>query len=80
MKDLKEVYKASTKELAESRLLELDEKWGTKYPIVLKSWNTNWEMLSNYFKYPEPVRKIIYTTNIIEGFNRQIRKVTKLCQ
>lgn len=61
MKDLKSVYKASTKEIAEAKLLELDEKWGGKYPVVLKSWNANWERLSNYFKYPEAIRKIIYT-------------------
>jgi len=77
MKDLKLVYKATTKELAEQNLLELDEKWGSKYPLVIKSWTNNWDRLSTYFKYPEEIRKMIYTTNIIEGFNRQIRKVTK---
>ncbi len=77
MKDLKSVYRASTKEIAEVKLLDLGEKWGAKYPVVIKSWNANWERLSNYFKYPEAIRRIIYTTNTIEGFNRQIRKVTK---
>lgn len=77
MADLKLVYKATSKELAEHRLLELDEKWGKKYPAVLKSWNVNWDALSQYFKYPEQLRRIIYTTNIIEGFHRQIRKYTK---
>jgi putative transposase len=77
MADLKLVYRATSKDLAEHRLLELDEKWGKKYPAVLKSWNVNWEALSQYFKYPEQLRRIIYTTNIVEGFHRQIRKYTK---
>jgi transposase-like protein len=77
MADLKPVYRASSKDLAEHHLLALDEKWGKKYPAVLKSWNNNWENLSQYFKYPEQLRRIIYTTNIVEGFHRQIRKYTK---
>ena len=71
------VYKATSKDLAEYHLLELSEKWGKKYPAVIKSWQANWEALSQYFKYPEELRRIIYTTNIIEGFHRQIRKYTK---
>jgi len=77
MEDLKQVYKATSKELAEHHLLELGEKWGKKYPAVMKSWQANWEALSQYFKYPEELRRIIYTTNIVEGFHRQIRKYTK---
>lgn len=77
MADLKLVYKASSKDLAEHHLLELEEKWGKKYPAVIKSWNDNWDSLSQYFKYPEQLRRIIYTTNIVEGFHRQIRKYTK---
>jgi putative transposase len=77
MLDLKLIYKASSKDLAEHHLLELDEKWGKKYPAVIKSWQSNWEALSQYFKYPEELRRIIYTTNIVEGFHRQIRKYTK---
>ena len=77
MKDLKLVYQSSTKELAEDELLKLDEKWGKKYPIVLKSWNNKWENLSHYFKYPYEIRKIMYTTNIIESVHRQFRKLTK---
>lgn len=77
MLDLKTVYKASSKELAEHHLLELGEKWGKKYPAVIKSWQVHWEALSQYFKYPEELRRIIYTTNIVEGFHRQIRKYTK---
>lgn len=77
MEDLKSVYKAETKELAEMNLLELDEKWGKKYQIVVKSWNENWEHLSTYFMYNKLIRKLIYTTNIIEGLHRIMRKFTK---
>ncbi len=74
MADLKLVYRASSEDLAEHRLLELDEKWGKKYPAVIKSWQTQWDNLSRYFKYPEELRRIIYTTNIVEGFHRQVRQ------
>jgi transposase-like protein len=77
MSDLKTVYKADTKALAEDALLSLDEKWGKKYPTVLRSWNNNWENLSHYFKYAPSIRKLIYTTNPVEGFHRQVRKYTK---
>lgn len=77
MKDLKLVYKAINKQTAEDKLIKLEEKWGNKYPVVLESWNRNWEELSAYFEYTEPIRKIIYTTNTVEGFHRQVRKVTK---
>lgn len=77
MLDLKTVYQAMTKDLAEYNLLRLEEKWGQKYPMVIKSWQQNWENLSTYFKYSADVRKMIYTTNPIEGFHRQVRKYTK---
>lgn len=77
MEDLKLVYQATSKDLAESKLIELEEKWGKKYPLVLKSWNNNWHNLSGYFRYPPEIRKMIYTTNAVEGLHRQIRKVTK---
>ncbi len=77
MKDLKKVYRASNKINAESKLDELEKTWGKKYPIVITSWRNNWEELSNYFKYPSAIRRMIYTTNTVEGFNRQLRKVTK---
>jgi putative transposase len=77
MGDLKKVYKAATKELAESELLNLEEKWAKKYPVVTNSWLKNWDKLSTYFQYTEPIRRLIYTTNPIEGYHRQIRKVTK---
>jgi len=77
MKDLKLVYRATSKDLAESKLLELDEKWGKKYPLVISSWQKNWDNLSAYFKYPKDIRRVVYTTNIIEGVHRQFRKLTK---
>lgn len=77
MKDLKAVYQASTKEQAEQALAVLEDRWGSKYPSLLKSWYNNWERLTNYFKYPKEIRRIIYTTNIIESFHSQLRKVTK---
>ena len=77
MKDLKKVYQADTEQLAVDALDELDEKWGKKYPSSIMSWRNNWPQLSTYFKYPPEIRKIIYTTNSIENFNRQLRKVTK---
>jgi transposase-like protein len=77
MADLKGIYQVESKDLAEHNLLKLDEKWGSKYPMVIKSWQQNWDNLSTYFKYTPEVRKLIYTTNSIEGFHRQIRKYTK---
>ncbi|WP_417629183.1 IS256 family transposase [Pedobacter alpinus] len=77
MKDLKPVYQADTLELAELRLDELDEKWGNKYVKVIESWRRNWSKLTTYFRYDAAIRKLIYTTNTIEGFHRQVRKVTK---
>ncbi len=77
MKSLKKVYESPTKDLAEIELNELEKTWGKKYPMMVKSWFTNWERLSNYFKYPKEIRKIMYTTNIIESFNSQLRKITK---
>lgn len=77
MADLKLVYRADTKEIAELELDKLAEKWESKYPVVIKSWRNNWDKLSTYFQFTKPIRKIIYTTNTVEGFHRQIRKVTK---
>lgn len=77
MADLKRVYKAASKELAESELDSLENKWNEKYPIVIKSWRNNWDRLSQFFKYPEDIRRIIYTTNTIEAVHRQFRKLTK---
>ncbi len=77
LKDLKLVYAATTKEKAELELDNLEEKWGESYPVVIKSWRDKWENLSNYFQYTPAIRHIIYTTNTVEGYHRQIRKVTK---
>jgi transposase-like protein len=75
--DLKYVYKAATLNAAELALNDLEDKWGDKYPMVIKSWRTKWPTLSTYFKYPENVRKAIYTTNAVEAVHRQFRKLTK---
>lgn len=77
MKDLKQVYQADTRELAETALLDLSERWEEKYPVVIQSWQNNWEKLTTYFQYTTPIRKLIYTTNAVEGYHRQVRKVTK---
>ncbi|MDX1917228.1 MAG: IS256 family transposase [Rickettsiaceae bacterium] len=77
IKDLKLVYQSPNKDVAKTNLLSLDEKWGKKYPMVIKSWQNNWDNLSTYFKYSDELRKLIYTTNQVEGFHRQIRKYTK---
>ena len=76
-KDLKQVYTASTEENALNELTLLEEKWGDKYAIALRSWRNNWDELSTYFKYPEYIRTLIYTTNSMESYNRMLRKVTK---
>jgi len=77
MADLKLVYKAVTEEEALENLMSFKEKWGKAYPSCVKSWEDNWEILSTFFGYPPEIRRIIYTTNIIEGLNRQFRQVTK---
>ncbi len=76
-RDFKLVYTAVSEEEALSNLYELKEKWGKQYPFAFRSWETNWDVLSPFFKFPAEIRKIIYTTNIIEGLHRQFRKVTK---
>lgn len=77
LKDLKRVYRASTKELAEQELDRLEDIWGEKYQLVIRSWRSNWDRLSPFFSYSKDIRRIMYTTNPIESFHRQIRKVTK---
>ena len=77
MSDLKLIYRANSKETAEYELDKLEEKWGKKYPVVINSWRNKWDNLSNYFKYPEAIRRIIYTTNVIESVHRQFRALTK---
>ena len=75
--DLKRVYRAASLGEAETALDELEAIWGEKYPIVIKPWRSKWEHLSAYFKYPEDIRRIVYTTNSIEAVHRQFRKLTK---
>ncbi len=75
--DLKKIYTAVTLDEAEENLLALGERWRSQYPSCVKSWEENWEVLSTFFEYPMEIRKIIYTTNIIEGLNRQFRQITK---
>lgn len=77
MKDLKLVYKADTLDIAQTQLEQLADKWEANYPIVLRSWRVNWPELTTYFEYTKPIRKLIYTTNAVEGYHRQVRKVTK---
>lgn len=77
MKDLKTVYQADTLDTAQAQLEQLSQRWEAKYPIVLQSWRDNWSELTTYFEYTKPIRKLIYTTNAVEGYHRQVRKVTK---
>lgn len=77
MADLKKVYGAVDEETALYELDNFAAKWDSKYPKISRSWQNHWAELSTYFKYPQSVRTLIYTTNSIENFNRQLRKVTK---
>jgi len=75
--DLKTVYQAATREEAETNLLKLEEAWRSKYGAAVKSWQNNWEELATFFQFPKEIRRLIYTTNMVEGYHRQLRKVTK---
>ncbi|MDP9312781.1 MAG: IS256 family transposase [Chloroflexota bacterium] len=75
--DLKRIYQAPTREAAELKLLELGERWGDTYAVAVRSWEKHWEDLGTMFDYPAEIRRLIYTTNTVEGYNRQVRKVTK---
>jgi len=75
--DLKTIYTASNEEAALEKLIDFKEKWGKKYATAIRSWEDNWDTLSTFFKYDENIRKIMYTTNIIESLHRQYRKTTK---
>lgn len=77
IQDLKMVYQAPNREAAETNLLHLGERWSDKYAIAVRSWENNWDELSTFFDFPAEIRRLIYTTNTIEGYNRQLRKVTK---
>ncbi len=77
VRDMKAIYTAATLSQAEENLRVFAQRWQKQYPSCVKSWQENWEVLSTFFEYPLEIRKIIYTTNIIEGLNRQFRKMTK---
>ena len=76
-RDFKSVYTAVNEDEALENLYKLKEKWGKQYPYAFRSWENNWEVICPFFKFPLEIRKIVYTTNIIEGLHRQFRKVTK---
>lgn len=75
--DFKAVYKAPTEEAGWNELQQLKDKWGQKYPFAISNWEANWDVISPFFHFTDDIRRIMYTTNIIEGLNRQYRKVTK---
>lgn len=77
MADLKLIYKAATQEEAEANLIKLEETWSGKYGAAVRSWQNNWEDLSTFFEFPQEIRRLIYTTNTVEGYHRQLRKVIK---
>jgi transposase-like protein len=77
MIDLKEVYQAPTREAAEANLIKLSNKWQAKYAVAVRSWENNWADLATFFAYPAEIRRLIYTTNTVEGYNRQLCKVIK---
>ena len=77
MVDLRQVYQAPTRESAEANLLKLNETWGDKYAVAIRSWQIHWDDLVTYFQYPAEIRRLIYTTNSVENYHRQLRKVTK---
>jgi putative transposase len=77
MNDLKQVYQAATRESAEAQLRQLGQTWADKYAVVIRSWQNNWEDLATFFDYPTEIRRLIYTTNSVENYHRQLRKVTK---
>jgi len=75
--DLKTIYQAPTQEEAEANLIKLEEKWRDKYGAAVKSWQNNWDDLATFFEFPKEIRRLIYTTNTVEGYHRQLRKVLK---
>jgi len=75
--DLKTVYQAATREKAEASLLQLEQNWGSKYGAAVRSWQNHWNDLATFFEFPKEIRRLIYTTNTVEGYHRQLRKVIK---
>lgn len=77
VESLKQVYQANDRRQAERALAQMETQWSGKYPAMVRSWIGNWERLAQMFEFPAQIRKLMYTTNIIESFNSQLRKVTK---
>lgn len=77
MAELKKIYQAATLEEAEANLLKLEETWGSQYGVGVRSWQNNWENLATFFEFPQEIRRLIYTTNTVDGYHRQLRKVIK---
>lgn len=77
LNDLKTVYQAPTREAAEANLAKLDQTWSPRYAIAVRSWKNNWEDLATFFRFPAEIRRLIYTTNTVEGYNRRLRKIIK---
>ncbi|CAM5781906.1 MULTISPECIES: IS256 family transposase [Brevibacillus] len=75
--ELKPIYKAPTEQAALEELDQFEQTWGSRYPLMVRSWRNNWDEIATFFKYPPEIRKLIYTTNVIESYHRQLRKVTK---
>lgn len=74
---LKPIYTAASEAAGQKELAQFEAAWGEKYPLIVRSWRNNWAEIATFFKYPPEIRKIIYTTNVIESYHRQLRKVTK---
>jgi transposase-like protein len=77
VKDLKKIYTALNEQAAAQYLVQAEEKWGKKYKVIFRSWNNNWVRLTNFYKYPPALRRVIYTNNPIESYHRMVRKTTK---
>jgi transposase-like protein len=75
--DLKPIYQAATEEAATAALETFEAKWGSKYPMIIETWQNRWELFIPFLAFPEPIRRIVYTTNSIEAVNRQLRKIIK---
>jgi transposase-like protein len=77
MADLRQVYGAPTREAAKAGLEHLNDSWRNQYAVAVRSWENNWDDLTTFFDYPAEIRRLIYTTNTVEGYNRQLRKIIK---
>lgn len=77
VKEIKKIYQADDQEMAQEAFDAFAKKWGAKYETVVKSWENNWDLLTIFLEYPQEIRKLIYTTNVIESFNASLRKYTK---